>query len=76
VTPILVLDHCRWVLWVSLAIMLGDSVTSLSLLVITSSRTYLRNRRRQATVGLTLAMWPAADGVQCYATPQPAAGIN
>jgi hypothetical protein len=34
------------VLWVSLAIMLGDSITSLTLLVVTSSRTYLRSRRR------------------------------
>lgn len=42
----LVAAHCRWVLWVSLAIMLGDSVTSLTLLVVTSSRTYLRSRRR------------------------------
>lgn len=30
----------------SLAIMLGDSITSLTLLVVTSSRTYLRSRRR------------------------------
>jgi hypothetical protein len=45
-TPACWSPACRWVLWVSLAIMLGDSVTSLTLLVVTSSRTYLRSRRR------------------------------
>ena len=34
-----------WILWVSLAIMLGDSLTSLSLLIVTAVEKELKRRR-------------------------------
>ena len=41
-----------WILWVSLAIMLGDSLTSLSLLIITPSRAPLLQQVRCGLLSL------------------------
>ena len=43
-----------WVLWISLAIMLGDSLTSLSLLLITSLQRHLTAIRQADTECTTL----------------------
>ncbi|KAK9823302.1 hypothetical protein WJX72_001775 [[Myrmecia] bisecta] len=53
-----------WVLWVSLAIMLGDSLTSLSLLVVTSIQKELARRRdRLAAAEDTLDPCPSENRI-------------
>ncbi|KAK9902795.1 hypothetical protein WJX75_006292 [Coccomyxa subellipsoidea] len=73
-----------WILWVSLAIMLGDSLTSLSLLVITSTKcskggSEEAERERDECAPIPTSWWVgglAASTVLCTAVMVPLLGLR
>ncbi|EIE19928.1 OPT superfamily oligopeptide transporter [Coccomyxa subellipsoidea C-169] len=73
-----------WILWVSLAIMLGDSLTSLSLLVITSTKctkgsSEEAERERDGCQPIPTSWWVgglAASTVLCTAVMVPLLGLR